>query len=108
VYDDRIELPKTPPDRMVQYLMEQRSLKQADLLPIFGARSLASDVLTGKREPSKAQIRKLAEFLSHLTRRFAVNRASETAGLSERTASPPHPRRNNTLRVHRAIGAQYH
>jgi antitoxin component HigA of HigAB toxin-antitoxin module len=33
VYDDRIELPKTPPDRMIRYLMEQRGLKQADLLP---------------------------------------------------------------------------
>ena len=62
VYDDRIELPKTPPDRMIRYLMEQRGLKQADLLPIFGARSIASDVITGKREPSKAHIRKLAEF----------------------------------------------
>ena len=34
----------------------------ADLLPIFGSRSVASEVLAGKREPSKAHIRKLAEF----------------------------------------------
>jgi len=62
VYDDRIELPKSPPDSMIRYLMEQRDLKEADLLPVFGARSIASDVITGKREPSKAHIRKLAEF----------------------------------------------
>jgi HTH-type transcriptional regulator/antitoxin HigA len=47
---------------MIRYLMEQRDLKEADLLPVFGARSIASDVITGKREPSKAHIRKLAEF----------------------------------------------
>jgi HTH-type transcriptional regulator/antitoxin HigA len=62
VYDDRIELPKPPPDDMIRYLMEQQGLRQADLVPIFGARSIASDVINGKREPSKAHIRKLAEF----------------------------------------------
>ena len=62
-YDDRHHLlPATTPDKMIQYLMEQRNLKQADLLPIFGSRSVASDVINGKREPSKAHIRKLAEF----------------------------------------------
>jgi len=61
-YDDRIELPKPPPDDMIRYLMEQQGLKQADLVPIFGARSIASDVINGKREPSKPHIRKLAEF----------------------------------------------
>jgi HTH-type transcriptional regulator/antitoxin HigA len=59
---DRSELPKPPPDDMIRYLMEQQGLKQADLVPIFGARSIASDVINGKREPSKAHIRKLAEF----------------------------------------------
>jgi antitoxin component HigA of HigAB toxin-antitoxin module len=32
------------------------------LLPIFGSRSVASDVINGKREPSKTHIRKLAKF----------------------------------------------
>jgi HTH-type transcriptional regulator / antitoxin HigA len=50
VYDDRIELPKPAPDDMLRYLMEQQGLKQADLVPIFGARSIASDVINGKRE----------------------------------------------------------
>jgi HTH-type transcriptional regulator/antitoxin HigA len=62
-YDDKhYPLPKTTPDRMIRYLMEHRGLKQADLLPVFGSRSVASDVINGKREPSKAHIRKLAEF----------------------------------------------
>jgi HTH-type transcriptional regulator/antitoxin HigA len=62
-YDDRHhELPSLPPDRMIRFLMEQKNLKQADLLPVFGTRSVASDVINGKREPSKAHVRKLAEF----------------------------------------------
>jgi hypothetical protein len=42
--------------------MEQRALRPADLTPIFGARSIASLVLNGKRQLSKTHIRKLAEF----------------------------------------------
>jgi HTH-type transcriptional regulator/antitoxin HigA len=61
-YDERIELPKLSPHKTIAFLMEQRGLKQADLLPVFGSRSVASDVLNGKREPSKNHIRKLAEF----------------------------------------------
>jgi HTH-type transcriptional regulator/antitoxin HigA len=62
VYDDKIELPDVSPLRMLQYLMEQRGLRQADLLPVFGSRSIASTVLNGKRELSKTHIRRLAEF----------------------------------------------
>jgi len=62
-YDDlHYPLPPSPPHQIIQYLMDQRDLKQADLLPIFGSRSVASEVVTGKRAPSKAHIRKLAEF----------------------------------------------
>ena len=61
-YDDQIELPKTSPESMIRFLMEHHALKQADLLPVFGSRSVASDVINGKREPSKAHIRRLAEF----------------------------------------------
>ena len=43
-------------------LMEERNLRQADLLPVFGSRSVASDVLNGKRGLSKAHARGLADF----------------------------------------------
>src|SRR5579872_838956 len=49
-YDEKIELPSVPPHKMIAFLMEQRGLRQADLLPVFGTRSVASDVLAGKRE----------------------------------------------------------
>ena len=61
-YDDKIELPALPARKMIRFLMEQRGLRQADLLPVFGSRSIVSDVINGKREPSKAHIRKLTEF----------------------------------------------
>ncbi len=65
-YDEGIELPKVEPYKVVLHLMEHKGLRQADLLPVFGSRSVASEVLTGKRELSKAHIRGLAEFF-HLS-----------------------------------------
>jgi HTH-type transcriptional regulator/antitoxin HigA len=62
-YDDRAyPLPPGDPVRILQFLMEHRGLRPVDLTPIFGARSIASLVLSGKRELSKAHIRKLADF----------------------------------------------
>jgi len=61
-YDDRAyPFPPGDPLRTLRYLMEQRGLRPVDLSPIFGARSITSLVLNGKRELSKAHIRKLAE-----------------------------------------------
>jgi HTH-type transcriptional regulator/antitoxin HigA len=42
--------------------MEVRHLRQRDLIPIFGASSVVSDVLNGKHAISKTHARKLAEF----------------------------------------------
>jgi HTH-type transcriptional regulator/antitoxin HigA len=62
-YDERYHaLPALPPHKTIAFLMEQRELRQANLLPVFVSRSPVSDVLNGKREPSKAHVRKLAEF----------------------------------------------
>ena len=62
-YDSRQHpLPGEPPYKLVLHLMEHRGLRQADMLPVFGSRSVASAVLSGKRELSKTHIRKLAEF----------------------------------------------
>jgi HTH-type transcriptional regulator/antitoxin HigA len=62
-YDDRHHsLPETTADAVIRVLMEQKGLTQADLLPVFGSPSVASDVINGNREPSTAHIRKLVEF----------------------------------------------
>jgi HTH-type transcriptional regulator/antitoxin HigA len=62
-YDDsHYPLPDLPVHKVIAFLMDQRHLRQADLPSVFGSRTVASDVLNGKREPSKAHIRRLAEF----------------------------------------------
>src|SRR5258708_36221275 len=50
------------PREMLVHLMEQRGLKQADLLPIFRSRGYVSEVVNGKRAISKAHARQLADF----------------------------------------------
>ena len=50
------------PHEMLAYLMEQRGLKQADLVPIFNSRGYVSDVINGKRAISKAHTKQLAVF----------------------------------------------
>jgi len=62
-YDDKYyPVPDSKPHEIVRHLMEQRGLKQADLVPLIGSRSQVSDMVTGKRGVSKAQARKLGEF----------------------------------------------
>jgi len=50
------------PVEALRVLMEDRKLRQRDLIPVFGSSSVVSDVLNGKRSISKAHARKLAEF----------------------------------------------
>ena len=57
-------LPDPSPHEMLVYLMEQRSLKQADLLPIFKSRGYVSDVINAKRAISKTHAKQLAEFFN--------------------------------------------
>lgn len=50
------------PHRMLQFLMEQRDLRQRDIVHLFGSSGIASEVINGKRAISKAQAKKLADF----------------------------------------------
>ncbi len=62
-YDNRMHpLPKIEPRKLVKSLLEQRALKQRDLIPILGASGTVSDILSGKRSISKSQAKKLAGF----------------------------------------------
>ena len=53
----------TPQEVLVE-LMNARGLKQVDLAEVLGSKSRVSEVLSGKRELSKLQIRSLAEFFN--------------------------------------------
>ena len=55
-------LPDPSPHEMLVYLMEKRSLKQADLLPICKSRGYVSDVINAKRAISKVHAKELADF----------------------------------------------
>ena len=50
------------PVEALRVLMEDRGIRQRDLIPVFGSSSVVSDVLSEKRSISKAHARKLAEF----------------------------------------------
>jgi HTH-type transcriptional regulator/antitoxin HigA len=45
---------------LLRLLMEERGLKQRDLVDVFKAESIVSEVLAGKRELNKGHIEKLA------------------------------------------------
>jgi HTH-type transcriptional regulator/antitoxin HigA len=59
--ESKYPLGHAEPLEALRVLMEDRGLRQRDLIPVFGSSSVASDVLNGKRSISKAHARKLAE-----------------------------------------------
>jgi HTH-type transcriptional regulator/antitoxin HigA len=63
-YERRYDIGHAEPIDALKHLMEDRGLRQRDLIPVFGSSSVASDVLNGKREISKEHARRLATFFS--------------------------------------------
>jgi HTH-type transcriptional regulator/antitoxin HigA len=62
-YDDtQYPVFESPPDEALRALLEQRGLKQIDLVPVLGSRAQVSAAVNGKRGISKAQAKKLADF----------------------------------------------
>jgi HTH-type transcriptional regulator/antitoxin HigA len=61
-YEDRtVDPPASTPLEVLKFLMEQNGLRPVDLTEVFGSRAVTSQVLSGKREISKAHARRLAE-----------------------------------------------
>jgi HTH-type transcriptional regulator / antitoxin HigA len=60
--DQQYQLKSATPLEILRELMGDRSLKQKDLLPVFGSQGIASEVLSGKRSISKAQAKALGDF----------------------------------------------
>jgi HTH-type transcriptional regulator/antitoxin HigA len=61
--EEHYPIPDSAPHEILQFIMEERGLRQRDLLPVFGSDGLVSDVVNGKRAISKDKAKKLAEFL---------------------------------------------
>ena len=64
--EEHYALPKTTPAGVINFLMDQNGLRQKDMLDVFGTASVASEVLSGKRELNKGHIERLS-------RRFGVS-----------------------------------
>jgi HTH-type transcriptional regulator / antitoxin HigA len=62
--EEHYPIPEAPPHSNIQTLMEERGLRQRDLVPVLGSRGVTSEVVRGKRRPSKAQAKALAKFFS--------------------------------------------
>ena len=60
--DENFPVPDAPPHVMIQGFMQERGLRNKDLQPALGSSGVTSEIISGKRKPSKAQIRSLAAF----------------------------------------------
>ena len=58
-----VQFPPISGVEALRYLMTENGLSQADLVPIFGAPSIVSEVLSGKCRLALAHIRKLAGYV---------------------------------------------
>ena len=59
--EDHHAIPEASPVQVLRALMDANDLRQKDLVPVFGAESIVSEVLRGKRELNKGQIEKLSK-----------------------------------------------
>jgi HTH-type transcriptional regulator / antitoxin HigA len=57
---ERYSIPAADPVSVVRFLMEQQNLTQRDLIPQFGSESAVSMFITGKRNLTLEQVRKLS------------------------------------------------
>ncbi|MEP7338320.1 MAG: transcriptional regulator [Acidobacteriota bacterium] len=62
--EEHYQIPDAEPHEIIQYLMQEHGLRNKDLEPVLGSRGVTSEVISGKRKPSKTQIKNLAEFFS--------------------------------------------
>jgi HTH-type transcriptional regulator/antitoxin HigA len=62
-YDRRImpEIKRSSPLETLNYLVKENNLRQVDLVGIFSSQGVVSEVLSGKREITKNQAKRLAE-----------------------------------------------
>ena len=62
-YEDEIEIePERSPGGVLKYMMEERGLRQIDLVPILGSKPYVSQILSGHRPIGKDAAHKLAEY----------------------------------------------
>jgi len=60
--DQHYQLAASSPHSILMHLMEERGLRQTDLVGIIGSRGVVSEVVNGKRSISNAQAKSLGSF----------------------------------------------
>ena len=60
------------PAEVLKFLLEERGMKQKDLVSVFGSEGTTSDILNGKRPITIKTAKKLAEFLGLSSYRILV------------------------------------
>ncbi|MDQ3633599.1 MAG: helix-turn-helix domain-containing protein [Acidobacteriota bacterium] len=61
-----------PPNEVLKMLMEDRGMKQKDLVPVFGSEGVVSEILNGKRPITLKTAKKLQEFFGLSTYEFFI------------------------------------
>lgn len=59
--EERHSIPEASPVEVLRALMDAHSLRQKDLVPIFGSEGIVSEVLHRKRDLNKGHIEKLSK-----------------------------------------------
>lgn len=57
---EHYSVPKADPVSIVRFLIERQNLTQRDLIPQFGSESAVSMFMTGQRDPTLEQVRRLS------------------------------------------------
>lgn len=78
--DEHEEIPDVSGVDLVRSLLEERGLRQRDLVGIFAPESVASEVLTGRRELTRRHIEGLSEFFKMSPAAFFPSTARMTHG----------------------------
>ncbi len=60
------------PNETLKIMLEQRDMKQKDLVPLFGSEGVASEIVSGKRPITLKTAKKLADFFGLLTYEYFV------------------------------------
>lgn len=59
--EERFPMPGTGPVEAIRFAMDRKGLGQSDLAELLGSRSRASEILSGRRELTLPQIRRLSK-----------------------------------------------
>ncbi len=70
--EEHYPIPDSPPNEILKFFLEDRGMKQKDLVPVFGSEGVVSEILNGKRPITLKTAKKLQEFFGLSSYEFFV------------------------------------